>query len=581
VIRRILREDPAVGWIIVAFVLSQSIAMGWDLPGAYGWENDGTAPRDFFGGIGLNLSPGKAHGYPLFHNLLVGVLCIPVLLPAVLLAESWSMNDVMQSVLSVPSMTGVSIIAKTLGLLMGCISVLVLARIARRTVSPSAGRWAAIWAATCLTFAYYARTSNLDGPYLMWTALAIDRLLTLVETHARRDYVWFGILAGAAVATKDQAYASFVLPGLVYLLALPLSSTSPFGERGLHFRNVGWSTLSGALSLGLLGGGFLNPTGFILRLRNMTGTSSQDWRAYARTTEGLAANIRDLFVSQETFFWPWIAVAICWAGVVLVLIRPGGTGIRSRLFRLLPLSAGLGSIVFFTLVVARCEHRFCLPMGYWLAYYGGVASAAWVERLSSIGPLPGRFARAALGVVVVWSAAHSFEVHLTQLGDARNQVVSYLDELEPGALVETYGLLVHLPHFDVSEDSPYRLERVSRRPLDERNPLFGSTEIDEPYGNIQRRAPDVLVVPEHTLASHVPRELDGGRAESNMWKRAQADDDAREFFQSIRDDTLNGYEVRLVAEPTLPTWATALGLQPVQVHQSVGNRQWVLVRTAR
>jgi hypothetical protein len=581
VIRRIVREDPVVVLVIFAFALSQIFAMGWDLPGAYGWENDGTAPRDFFGGIGLNLSPGKAHGYPLFHNLVVGVLSIPVLLPAALAADSWSMNDLMPSILSVPTMTGVSIVAKTVGLLMGCVSLLILARIARRTVNASAGRWAALWAATCLTFAYYARTSNLDGPYLMWTALAIDRLLTLAESHSRRDYVLFGVLAGAAIATKDQAYASFVLPGLVYLLALPLTKQNPFGPRPTHYLNVGWATLSGALSLGLLGGAFVNPTGFALRVRNMTGASSRDWRDYARTTEGLAANVRDILESQETMFWPWIAVAICWIGVALVVFRKGGTGLRSRAFRLLPLSVAVGSIAFFTLVVGRSEHRFCLPMGYWLSYYGGVASAAFVGRMSAVAPQTGRLSRAALGAVVVWSALHSFQVHLTQLGDARNQVVDYLDKLEPGTLVETYGLLVHLPHFDVSPGSPYRLERVSRRPLAERNPLLGATEIDEPYGNIQNRAPDVLVVPEHSLESHVPRKLDSGRAESNMWKRAQADSDARAFFEAIRDDTLNGYEVRLVAEPTLPRWASALGLRPVRVHQSVGNRQWILVRTER
>ena len=64
-------------------------------------------------------------------------------------------------------------------------------------------------------------------------------------------------------------------------------------------------------------------------------------------------------------------------------------------------------------------------------------------------------------------------------------------------------------------------------------------------------------------------------------ERAQADENARDFFRAIRDDTLNGYEVSFVAEPEFPKWATALGLQPVQVHQSAGNRQWVLVRTER
>jgi hypothetical protein len=371
------------------------------------------------------------------------------------------------------------------------------------------------------------------------------------------------------------------LPGLVYLLALPLTQKNPFGDRSGHYHNVGWATLSGGLSLGLLGGAFFNPTGFALRIRNMTGTSSRDWREYARTADGLATNVRDILALQEAQFWPWVAVAVCWAGVVLVVVQPGGSGIRSRAFRLLPFSVAVGSIVFFTLVVARSEHRFCLPMGFWLAYYGGVFSAAFVQQLAARGPQAGRFARVALGVVVLWSGAHSVQVHLTQLGDARNQVVTYLDGLEPGTVVETYDLLVHLPHFDMSEDSPYRVQRVSRRPVEQRNPLLGATEIDEPYGNVQNRSPDVMIVPEHSIASHVPRELERGRAESNMWKRAQKDRNAREFFRAIHDDSLNGYQVLMIAEPRLPGWATALGLQPVQVHQSVGNRQWIVVRTER
>ncbi|MFW2387003.1 MAG: ArnT family glycosyltransferase, partial [Polyangiales bacterium] len=219
---KLLREDRAVAWFVAVFALSQLAAIGWDLPGAYGWENDGIAPRDFFAGIAINLTPGQGHRYPLFHNLLVGLLSVPVLLPAALRAENWTLPALMDQILTVPTMTGVSLVAKLLGIVMACVSVLVVARIARRTVSSEAGRWAALWAATCLSFAYYGRVSNLDGPYLMWTALAMDRLLSVAEARKRRDYLLFGVLAGAAVATKDQAYAGFVLPGLFYLLLLPL-----------------------------------------------------------------------------------------------------------------------------------------------------------------------------------------------------------------------------------------------------------------------------------------------------------------------------------------------------------------------
>ena len=243
---KLIREDRTVAWIVMVFALSQLVAIGWDLPGSYGWENDGIAPRDFFAGIAINLTPGQGHRYPMFHNLLIGVLSIPILLPAALSAESWTLPDLMEKILTVPTMTGVSLVAKLVSVLMACIALLVIARIARRTVSAEAGRWAAIWAATCLSFAYYGRVSNLDGPYLMWTVLVVDRLLSAAETRKRRDYVLFGVLAGAAVATKDQAYAGLVLPGLIYVLLLPLRSDRPFGPRAVHYMNTMFATLAGA-----------------------------------------------------------------------------------------------------------------------------------------------------------------------------------------------------------------------------------------------------------------------------------------------------------------------------------------------
>jgi hypothetical protein len=183
--------------------------------------------------------------------------------------------------------------------------------------------------------------------------------------------------------------------------------------------------------------------------------------------------------------------------------------------------------------------------------------------------------------LVVWAAAHSFQVHLTQLGDARNEVARYLSQVEPGTVVETYYLLVHLPHFDVSDDSPYTLQRVSRRPISKRNPLVGAKELDEPYGRVTERRPDVLIVPEFTAYEFIPRELKEGEAAPAVLAQRQQDEDAQNFFRAILNDALNGYEVALIAEPKLPAWAEALSLQPVQVHASVGNRQWILRRADR
>jgi hypothetical protein len=578
---KLIREDRTVAWIVFVFALSQLIAIGWDLPGSYGWENDGIAPRDFFAGIAINLTPGQGHRYPMFHNLVIAILSLPILLPAALSAEEWTLPALMEQILTVPVMTGVSLVAKLVAITMACVSLLVIARIARRTVNAETGRWAAIWGATCLSFAYYGRVSNLDGPYLMWTALAIDRLLCVAETRRRRDYVWFGLLAGAAVATKDQAYAGFVLPGLLYMILLPLRSDRPFGPRLAHYKNTTIATLAGALSLGVLGAGAFNPTGFVARLRELTGGASLDWMAYARTPAGLVANLLDIGLGQETFYWPWLVVAACWIGVAMVVFTRGEGGIRSRTFRLLPLCAGLSSIAFFTLVVARCEHRFVVPLGFWLAYYGGVSSAALLRSLAARGQRLLRVGQVALAVLAFWAMGHSLEVHLTQRADARNEVRAYLDTLDEGSIVETYGLLVHLPHFDMADESPYRVQRVGRRPIDKRNPLVGSTELDEPYGDVQRRRPDVLIISEFTAREFIPQELGEGVAVAAVTERTRADVDAQAFFQAVLDDSLEGYELAFIAEPRLPAWVAMLGAEAVTVHASVGNRQLVLVRSDR
>ena len=578
---KLLREDPAVGWIVLAFALSQLAAIGWDLPGSYGWENDGIAPRDFFAGIAINLTPGQGHRYPLFHNLVIGVLCVPVLLPAALRADVWTFEAVREQILVIPTMTGCSLVAKLVGLLMACVSVLIIARIARRTLSTEAGRWSAVWAATSLSFAYYGRVSNVDGPYLMWTVVAMDRLLSIAEDKQRRDYAWFGALAGVAVATKDQAYASFVLPGLLYLLVLPLRGDRPFGPRPAHYANTAIAALSGSLSLGFLGGGFLNPSGFVTRLAKLTGGASHDWMRYERSVAGVRKNLADIVLAQNDFFWPWAVVALCWLGVIGVLASPGEGGIRSRTFRLLPLSAGLSSVLFFTLVVGRCEHRFLLPFGFWLAYYGGTAASAMLSRARLRSKVAYRVASLAVAGLVVWAAGHSFQVHLTQLRDARHEVSAYLSTVEPGTVVETYDLLVHLPHFDTSPDSPYSVQRVSRRPIPRRNPLLGAKEVDEAYGLVSERRPDLLVVSEIVAHKFIPGELEEGQATPRALARNQTDEDAREFFSAAINDALNGYEVAWIAAPELPAWATALGMQPVQVHASVGDRQWILRRSDR
>jgi hypothetical protein len=565
-VRRVIDEDRLAAGLVLAYVATQLATIAWDLPCFYGWENDGVAPRDWFGGLAFNLMPGRAHRYPLLHYLILLVTEWPIVLVAALLAPDTSQQSIMASVLSMPALTAMALVAKCISVAMGGLGLLVLGRIARRTASSTAGRWAVLFAATNIAISYYGRSTNVDGPYMLWTVLALDRLLDVIERGHATDYRWLGVFAAAALATKDQAYACFALT-LPYCLV--------FLERG-RFRGL-WRTAAwGALGYGLLGGGLLNPTGFVRHLELITGTNSQDWREYARSAQGVLANANDLIASQPQVFWPWPIVVLAWWGVVLAAWSGGqGQGpLQRRWVVCLPLMVGLGGILTFSLVVGRAGHRFMLPLGFALAYYAGIGAA----RMSNMrhGALRGA-CFAALVALLASSALGSLSLHLTQWGDGRRAVERWLERLPRGARVETYGLGVYLPRFDLSAAAAYRVTRVT--PSATPQPaILGITDIQDAYGNLAARQADALVVTMGFANRFVPAPLATGRAARATHRTYTQDADANAFFARALDDRIPGYRRTLDARARLPALAQTFGLTPVAFH-GVGERTLVFERT--
>jgi hypothetical protein len=573
------REERTATWVTLGFALSQLVTVAWDVPGSHGWENDGLAPRDLFAGIAHNLTPGEGHQYPLLHCLVLAVLSLPVLLPAVL-AGPLDAAAVRERVLSVTTMTGISVLAKLVAIAMACASLLVLARIVRRTFGPRAGWLAALFAATNLTFAFYGRVSNLEVPYLTYTLFALDAVLDAREHGDRGAYRRFALFAAAAVATKDQAYAAFVLSAPLYLVLLPLASSVV--ERRRHAVTLAQAAGIGALAYGLMSGALLNPTGLFARFRLLAGPASQGWQGYTRDLTGVAANVRDAVAASPHVYWPLPALGVAWLGVLVAAVaRPGPAPLMRRAERLLPLVAGVSSFVFFTLVVARAEHRFLLPFGLMLSAYGGVGADALLSLAATV-PVARLLVPAARAFVVAslaFAAWRSAAVHLTQLADSRRKVTAFLAGAPRGTLVETYGLTVYAPHFAVGPGAPYRVRRVGPTSPRARNPLVGVEEFQGAIGDVATRRPDVIVLSEGFANVYLAAERADGSAFSNVIEARRADATTGELVRSAVRDALPGYRLSLVARPELPGVATALGLEPVAIQSSTGMTLWVLVRT--
>jgi hypothetical protein len=482
-------------------------------------------------------------------------------------------------VLSIPTMTGISLIAKLVAIAMACVSLLVLARIVRRTVGIRAGWLAALFAATNLTFAFYGRVSNLEVPYLTYTLLALDAVLDVRERGDAVDYRRFALFAAAAIATKDQAYAAFVLVAPLYL-AVPLLR-APNIERRRRAVLLAKAAGIGALGYGLMSGALLNPTGLLARFRLLSGPASQGWQGYTRDLTGVATNVRDALTAEPHAYWPFPALAVAWLGVLVVAFAPSGNGALSRRGeRLLPLVAGTSSFVFFTLVVARVEHRFLLPFGLMLAAYGGIGADALLTfgAKAAAARVLVPSARALLVVSFTFAAWRSAAVHLTQLVDARRTVTELLARTPRGTTVETYGLTVYAPHFAVGPAAPYRVRRVGPTSPKERNPLVGVDEVEGAIGDVASRNPDVIVLSEGFANVYLLGERGGGRTFSNVIEERRSDDRTLRLVRNAVRDELPGYRLVLVARPELPRLATALGLAPVAIQSTTGLTLWVLAR---
>lgn len=577
---------PGLRGLLLAYVAVQLLGIAWDLPASFEWENDGVAPRDFLLGVALNLPPGPGHTYPLLHNLLLMLLNLPVLLVAAATSPSWlDLHALRDHVLGYVWMTPIYLLAKLLTLAMSTMTLGLLARMAARLWNPRVGIWTAAVVAVNVAFSWYGRSSNLDAPYLFWSVLALDLLLDALqipvvpgESIAMPAVVvaWrrFALAVAASIATKDQAYALWLLPALVFFLILPLrdplwriraAADIPPSLRA-HWRHLLRAMAMGLLALLALGGGLWNPPGFWHRLQTLAGPASQDWRHYARTWAGLQANCLDLARDLQPQGWPWLLWALVVAGIVVTALTPD----PRKAARWLPLAMATGFLATFTLVVARTGHRFLLPAMVLVAVYAAVAIDALSTRLHKHRPL----LAAILTAIWLLALGQVAAVLLTQWRDPRLDVESRLAAMPPGTRVETVGVTVAQPRWGLPSLRHLSVSRVGPSPAEGRNPLPGVTELRARYDALPLRAPDVLVLPGDCMPmASVPQAAGTVAVKATTAPSA----DGTQLFGQVAAGTLPGWRVTRFAV-RWPAWATALQLRPQVVHSSTGLSVCVAVR---
>jgi hypothetical protein len=567
--RPLAELSPGERWLLLAVGALHAVGIGWGLPASDGWDVDGIAPRDFLSGMVKTVTPGDYFTYPPLHLLLLTVLTLPVTLVALLRAPSLSPHDVVQVFVAVPVMTTFAFVARAVNLLMSLGIVLLMGNLARALGGPRARPWAMAIAGVEVAGTYYAHTSNLDVPALFWASCAllalVEALLADRPTSLRR----VAVLVACAVASKDQAYAIFLLamPCVLSLWALERRRAGALPEL---LRETLWLVGLGVFLVLLLDGALFNPTGFLARVRFLTGPASQDFAQFSKDWPGRLAAFREAATFLPNHY-PVALAPLFALGAALAVGRARG---RARVAALVPLLAILSFTLAFNCVARRVEERFMLPQMQLLSVYGGCAVAGLLE-LGEVAR------RRALGVAVKVAAAAGVALGLrlsatvvaNLLGDARYEAEAFLRaNVRDGEVIEIYGGNVYLPRFP----GQARVERVGPGPTDARNPMPDITERRDALGAIDARRPRWVVVStgyawrflrvaqdEHEPAGHVLPESQ---------RMSLADADATNHMRALFASAA-GYEVAHIARyqgsPLLP---------PRPLHASLACDVWIFRR---
>ncbi|HEX4273293.1 MAG TPA: glycosyltransferase family 39 protein, partial [Rhizomicrobium sp.] len=456
---RLLRSP--LFWVLLVAAGLRLAGLFWGLPAADGWDDDGFAPRNFLTALALTWKPGAYFTYPPLHALLLAIPALPVAGWALAHAPSLSQHDVITTITQPVYMTYFSVLGRLVSLAMSLGIIWCVGEMTRRVAGARAGLLAAIACTLNFGLTYYGQVSNLDVPYLFWACLALLWCMRAVTEQEPRRFWWAALFAAAAVATKDQAYALFLLSLPMFLLLW--FAVDPWPRA--HGSRIALTLLPAALVsvflLLLLDGAITNPSGFLHRIAFLAGPASQDYAEYLHGATGWLALLGDMGRIYAQGYGV-AAMMLALLGIV-VHIRQSRGGARVAGF--LPMLAIISFIICFNFAALRSDDRFLLPQSVLACVYIGIAAEMLAFPARESMRLAGRgvlllVALAALHQVIAINAAMLFDPRY----DAERWMAAHV---KPGDVIETYGQNCFLPRFPENA----RVIRIGQGSLKLRNPL--------------------------------------------------------------------------------------------------------------
>ena len=549
-------------WILVAAAGLRLAGLLWGLPASDGWDDDGFAPRNFLTALALTWKPGAYFTYPPLHAIVLAIPALPGILIALLHAPSFHQADVIAEFTKPGTMTYFTVVGRLTSLVMSLGIIWAVGEMARLAAGRQAGLFAAGAAALNFGLTYYGQVSNLDVPYLFWGALALVWCMRAITEQRPRHFWAAALLAAAAVATKDQAYALFLLSLPLFLLTWFLVDNWPRQEARAVVRVLLPAIAVALVLLLLVDGAITNFAGFLKRAAFLAGPASRDYAEYVQGPAGWRALLGDMSATYSHSYG-LVAVSLAFLGLVAHVARARASALAAGL---LPAFAILSFTLCFNFAALRSDDRFLMPQAVLACVYIGIAAEvlafavqAWIQLA----------ARAALAVTALFALQQAIAINAAFLFDPRYDAERWLAaHVKPGDSIETYGQNCFLPRFP----SNAHVTRIGQGDLKVRNPLPGVTEVRAPFG-AGGKARFIVVNAkwaERYLRPEVP--LPSGHIYSALQQADFRNQDAREHFAHLLDGRA-GYRLGYTAHYD--------GLWPaVHIHDSLDETIWLFERVS-
>ena len=424
----------------VVVLLAGSTAMSlagiwWGLPNHHSWSFDEIVPANVIISLRDGVEQGWLLRYPPFHYYVLSVVVLPFEIVGrfgaadAAAAYSYASAFFLMRVVSV-LMAAVAVYGTYL-----CAVELYHDRVA--------GLWGAALVATMPVFVYYAKTANLDVPYVFWFVLSLLFYVRYVRHGRLGSVVAFAAAGMLAVCTKDQAYGFYVLPA-VHILWLRYRTSR--GRRILCDRPLALAAMT-ALAVLIVGQGVLfTPKLALDHFWHIVGPASDNYAVYEASVDGYLR----MFVGtirQLGWMLTWPGLLICILGI--------GAAVRRESDKLWLLLPAVSYYLFFILVVRYQYDRFFLGVCVILALFGG----RLLSRIGTQGPRIG--VSLADFVLASYLVAHGSAVNAAMILDSRYRVETWIEEyVERDSVVVMVGFREDLPRagdvttFWVEEDWP-------------------------------------------------------------------------------------------------------------------------------